>query len=139
LTTFNCGNTLAAVGFLNWNEYYSIVKDNGTPPSVAGRFINRLPLDVTACGMFNDFQFSSHGTTTFLIWPRELVDIAPDAPDSALDACAGSSLVWVVSPENIGRLDAIRTRWPDGIVNKITNHEYTLTFYLVGVDIPAHE
>jgi len=89
--------------------------------------------------MFNDFQFSSHGTTTFLIWPRELVDIAPDAPDSALDACAGSSLVWVVSPENIGRLDAIRTRWPDGIVNKITNHEYTLTFYLVGVDIPAHE
>ena len=38
----------------------------------------------------------------------DIVDIKPDAPDSELDTCTGSSIVWVISPENIARLDAIR-------------------------------
>ncbi len=128
---------LVTVGYLNWNEYYQVVKDNATPPTVAGRYISRLPLDVTACGIFNEFKFSEHGTTTFMIWPRKLVDIEPDAPDADLEKCAGSSLVWAISPENIGRLDAIRSLWPNGIVQKLTNHDYTLTFYLVGVEPPG--
>ncbi len=127
---------LVAVGYLNWNEYYQVVKDNGTPPTVTGRYISRLPLEVTACGIFNEFKFSGHGTTTFMIWPRKLVDIEPDAPDADLEKCTGSSLVWAISPENVGRLDAIRSRWPNGIVQKLTRHGYTLTFYLVGVDPP---
>jgi hypothetical protein len=127
---------LVAVGYLNWNEYYQVVKDNATPPTVAGRYISRLPLDVTACGIFNEFKFSGHGTTTFMIWPRKLVDVEPDAPDADLEKCTGSSLVWAISPENIGRLDAIRSRWPNGIVQKLTRHDYTLTFYLVGVAPP---
>lgn len=127
---------LGIVGYRNWNEYYQVVKDNGTPPTMAGRFISHLPLDVTACGIFNEFQFSTHGTTSFLLWPRRLVDIEPNAPDSDLEKCTGSSLVWVISPENVGRLDAIRARWPNGIVHELTSHDYILTFYLVGVDLP---
>lgn len=130
---------LIVVGCLNWNEYYLAVKDNGTPPTVVGRYLNRMPLNVTACGIFSEFRLDAHGTTTFMAWPRKLVDIEPDAPDAELDNCTGSSLVWILSPENIGRLDAIRARWPDGIEQELTNRDYTLTFYLVGVDPPDYQ
>ncbi len=65
------------------------------------------------------------------------MDIKPDAPDS--DPTADRIfLVWVISPENIGRLDAIRARWPNGIVQShdFPGFDYTLTFYLVGVAPP---
>lgn len=127
---------LLVVGWRNWNEYYSVVKDNGTPPTVAARFISRLPTDVTACGIFDEFRFDEHATVTFLLWPRKIVYIPVDAPDSALDDCSGSSLVWAISPEHINRLDSIRSRWPQGIIHTETRQDYTVTFYLVGVDLP---
>ena len=129
---------LATVGYINWNQYYLAVKDNAAPPAMIGRYIYSLPTDVTACSLLSGPPLIVR-ETYFLAWPHKLVDIKPDAPDSDLDACGGSSLVWVISPENIGRLDAIRTRWPNGIVQTHTfpNTDYTLTFYLVGVVPPA--
>jgi hypothetical protein len=129
---------LGVVGYSNWNEYYLAVKANGSPTTVAGRYIGSLPLDVTACGLLSGPQLTVR-ETYFLAWPHQLVDVKPDAPDSELDTCTGSAIVWVISPENIARLAAIRARWLDGIVqtHNFPNSDYTLTFYLVGVDPPA--
>jgi len=134
---------LATVGYLNWNEYYLSVKDSGSPSTVIGRYIGRLPDDVTACGIISGNQLTVR-ETAFLAWPRKLVDIQLDAPDSELDKCTGSSLVWVLSPENLGRLDAIRARWPNGVVQEIylNRFSFALTFYVVGVtppDLPQPE
>ncbi len=127
---------LVMVGSLDWNQYYRFVKESGSPSTLTGRYIGRLPEDVTACGITNPPL--SVRETSFLAWPRKLVDIAPDAPDSELDKCAGSSIVWAISPEYIGRLDAIRARWPNGILDErfMPKFNYTMTFYLVGVQPP---
>jgi hypothetical protein len=129
---------LAISGYLNWNQYYSAVKDNAAIPVVIGRYINSLPVDVTACSLISGQPLTTR-ETYFLAWPHKLVDINPDAPDSDLENCTGSSIVWVISPENISRLDSIRTRWPNGIVQnyKFPHDDYTLTFYLVGVIPPT--
>lgn len=128
---------LATVGYLNWTLYYQTVKSNAAAPAMVGRYIGRLPLDVTACSITSGPPLSVR-ETYFLAWPHKLVDIKPDAPDSDLDTCTGSSLVWVISPENLGRLDAIRARWPNGIVqeHEFPGFNYTMTFYLVGVTPP---
>jgi hypothetical protein len=128
---------LVTVGYLNWNLYYQTVKSNAAAPAMVGRYIGRLPLNVTACSITSGPPLSVR-ETYFLAWPHKLVDIKPDAPDSDLDTCSGSSLVWVISPENIGRLDAIRARWPDGIVQKheFVGFNYIMTFYLVGITPP---
>jgi 4-amino-4-deoxy-L-arabinose transferase-like glycosyltransferase len=125
---------LAVVGYLNWDQYYSYVNNNASVTTVTGRYIGRLPADFTACGILTGPPLSVR-ETAFLAWPHKLVDISPDAPDSALNTCIGSSIVWVISPENLDRLDAIRNRWPNGIVQNyhFPNFNYTLTFYLVGV------
>ena len=129
---------LATAGYQNWNQYYLAVKESGSPSTVTGRYIARLPLDVTACSIVSGPPLNVR-ETYFLAWPHKLIDIAPDAPDSALDTCTGSSIVWVISPENINRLDAIRARWPNGIVQEryLAKFNYTLTFYLIGVVPPA--
>jgi 4-amino-4-deoxy-L-arabinose transferase-like glycosyltransferase len=129
---------LATAGYQNWNQYYLAVKESGSPSTVTGRYIARLPLDVTACSIISGPPLNVR-ETYFLAWPHKLIDIAPDAPDSALDTCTGSSIVWVISPENISRLDAIRARWPNGIVQEryLAKFNYTLTFYLIGVVPPA--
>lgn len=128
---------LLIVGGLNWTEYYRVVRENGTPPSVAGRFIARLPEDVAICGIFSEFRLSTHGTTAFLAGSRKLIDIEPDAPDSELEKCPKSPVVWIVSPENTARLDVITARWKNGILQEVNQRGYTLTFYLVGVEPPA--
>lgn len=127
---------MIVVGWRNWNEYHSIMRDNGTPPTIAGRFISQLPMDITACGIFNEFRFDDHATVTFMVWPRKIVYIPADAPDSALEECGDSPLVWAISPENTSRLDAIRSRWPQGILHTETRQDYTVTFYLVGLELP---
>ena len=128
---------LMVVGYTNWNQYYLAVKDNASATALVGRYIGSLPLDVTACGLLSGPPLTVR-ETYFLAWPHKLVDIQPDAPDSDLDTCTGPSLVWVISPENIDRLDTIRARWPDGIVQNydFPHNDYTLTFYLVGVVPP---
>jgi hypothetical protein len=130
---------LAMVSYLDWNQYYQFVKDGGSPSTFTGRYIGRLPNDVTACGITNPPL--SVRETSFLAWPHKLVDIAPDAPDSELDKCAGTSIVWAIAPEYIGRLDAIRARWPNGILDQhyMPRRDYTMTFYLVGVQPPGSE
>jgi uncharacterized membrane protein len=129
---------LAIVGWINWNQYYLAVKDNASVTTMIGRYIYSLPQDVTACSLLSGPPLSVR-ETYFLAWPHKLVDINPDAPDSDLNTCTGSSLVWVISPENAGRLDAVRARWPNGIVQKYSfpHYDYTLTFYLVGVVPPS--
>jgi hypothetical protein len=129
---------LAAVGYLNWTQYYQTVSHNASAPAMVGRYINRLPPNVTACGLLSGPQLTVR-ETYFLAWPHNLVDIHPDAPDSELDTCTGPALVWVISPENIGRLDAIRARWPNGILqeHEFAGFDYTITFYLVGVTPPV--
>ncbi len=131
---------LAMVGYLDWNQYYLFVKDSGSPSTFTGRYIGRLPEDVTACGIITGPQLTVR-ETSFLAWPHKLVDIAPDAPDSELDKCIGSSIVWAISPENVGRLDAVRARWPNGILDErfMPRFNYTMTFYLVGVQPPDFE
>ncbi|CAG0973177.1 hypothetical protein ANAEL_01294 [Anaerolineales bacterium] len=130
---------LATVGYLDWDRYYQFVKDSGSPSTLTGRYIGRLPDDVTACGITNPPL--SVRETSFLAWPHKLVDIAPDAPDSDLEKCTGSSIVWAVAPEYIGRLDAIRARWPNGILDErfMPRFNYTMTFYLVGVQPPESQ
>jgi 4-amino-4-deoxy-L-arabinose transferase-like glycosyltransferase len=129
---------LVIVGYLTWNQYYLAVRDDASPSTMTGRFIYSLPLNVTACSITDGPPLNVR-ETSFLAWPHKLVDIKPDAPDSDLDTCIGSSIVWVISPENIGRLPAIRTRWPDGVIMEhyFPVFDYTLTFYLVGVTPPA--
>jgi 4-amino-4-deoxy-L-arabinose transferase-like glycosyltransferase len=124
---------LAVVGYLNWGQYYQYAKDNASPTAVTGRYIGALPSNVTACGIL-DIPLSVR-ETAFLAWPHRLVDIPPTAPDSELDKCIGTSIVWAISPNNIGRLDAIRARWPNGILDEfdLPRRDYTMTFYLVNV------
>jgi hypothetical protein len=128
---------LVFVGWSNWNDYYSITKNNASPPALVGRLLSQLPPDITACGIFNEFSFDGHATVTFMAWPRKLVSIPGDAPDSALDACTGSSLVWALSIENVSRLDAIRARWPQGTLLEEGGCGDKVTFYLVGMEPPA--
>jgi hypothetical protein len=125
---------LVIVGFLNWEQYYSYVENNASVTTVTGRYIGSLPADVTACGILSGPPLSVR-ETAFLAWPHKLVDVSPDSPDSALNTCTGSAIVWVISPENLDRLDTIHSRWPNGIVENyhFPNINYTLTFYLVGV------
>jgi uncharacterized membrane protein YhaH (DUF805 family) len=129
---------LATTGYINWNQYYSAVKENAAAPVVIGRYINSLPLDVTACSLLSGTPLNVR-ETLFLAWPHKLIDISPLSPDSELDICTGSSLVWVISPENIGRLDEIRSRWPNGMVQNYNfpHYDYPLTFYLVDVVPPT--
>jgi len=126
----------AVVGYQNWNRYYLFVKDSGSPSTLTGRYIGQLPLGVTACGV-TDPQLNVR-ETSFLAWPHTLIDIAPDAPDAELDRCVGDAIVWAISPENISRLDAIRARWPHGILDQhyMPRRDYTMTFYLVNVAPP---
>ena len=129
---------LAVVGIVNWDQYYQYARDNGSVTSLTGRYIARLPLNVTACSLLSGPPLIVR-ETAFLAWPHKLVDIKPDAPDADLEACTGPSIVWVISPENTGRLDAIRARWPNGIIQNydFPRSNYTLTFYLVNAASPV--
>ncbi|MGD0004635.1 MAG: glycosyltransferase family 39 protein [Anaerolineaceae bacterium] len=128
---------LVIVGWSSWIQYYTFAQSNGAPMAVIGRYLSRLPLNITACGLFNGPPLLSVRETYFQVWPRKIVDIKTDGPDSDLTACSGSSLVWVISPENKDRLQAIRALWPEGIEQEYTiQNNYVVTYYFVGVPIP---
>ena len=127
---------MAGVGAASWTGYYAYARANAHTEAVIGRTIGALPLDVTACSLLVTPPLVVR-ETYFLVWPRRVVDFKPDSPDSELGNCTGSRLVWVISPELIERLPAIRSRWPDGIaIETKVRQTYPLTFYLVGVPPP---
>jgi len=128
---------LVIVGWSSWIQYYAYAQSNGAPMAVIGRYLSRLPLNITACGLFNGPPLLSVRETNFQVWPRKILDIKTDGPDSDLTACSGPSLVWVISPENKDRLQAIRALWPEGIEQEYTiQNQYVVTYYFVGVPIP---
>lgn len=76
--------------------------------------------------------------TYFLAWPRQVVDLPPDVPDAMLGTCPGLPFVWVLSYNHVDRLDALRARWPGGIVEEHREPDGDLVFtsYLV---LEGHE
>jgi 4-amino-4-deoxy-L-arabinose transferase-like glycosyltransferase len=127
---------LVIVGWQNWQLYYSTVKENASVPAFTGRYISHFPENVTACGLITGPQLSVR-ETLFLAWPHKIVDVSPASFEADLNYCTGSSIVWIISPENVGRLEAIQVRWPHGVLQKHTFPTgYELTFYLVGVNPP---
>ncbi|MCA2002327.1 MAG: glycosyltransferase family 39 protein, partial [Chloroflexi bacterium] len=130
---------IAFSGYNTWNAYYLFVKNSASPSTLTGRYISMLPPEVVACGI-TDPPLKVR-ETSFLAWPHKLVDISPDAPDSDLEKCGGDSIVWAISPQYIDRLDAVRARWPQGILDQryMERFDYTMTFYLVNVEPPQFE
>ena len=105
------------VGVKEWSLYYEAVWDYARPVVRVGRYLNTLPSQVAACGMLDSYALD-WAEVKFMAWPRPLLDVSPDAPDTRLDACPGPPFVWVLSPKNLGRLDAVQARWPDGVVEE---------------------
>ncbi len=125
-------------GWVNWDQYYQSVKTNASHVAFLGRYIQHLPEDVTVCGFLDDPPLNVR-EITFLTWPRKLVDFAPDTPNEDLKNCDGSSVVWVLLPEDTDRLQDIYRFWPEG--NLITYESryniFTYIFYLTGETPPT--
>jgi 4-amino-4-deoxy-L-arabinose transferase-like glycosyltransferase len=126
---------LFIVGLTSWNQYYAYAQSNGAPMAIIGRYLSNMPLNITACGLFDGPPLLSVRETYFQAWPRTIIDIKTDGPDSDLTACTGSALVWVISPEHKDRLQSIRALWPGGIEQEYAVNDYVITYYLV--DVPA--
>ena len=126
------------VGWVNWVSYYKSVEMNATGPVFLGRYIQHLPEDVTVCGFLVDPPLNVR-EIIFLTWPRKLVDFAPDTPNEDLYNCNGSSLVWILLPEDADRLEDIYQYWPKGKLIKFESPQnfFTYIFYLTGDNPPA--
>jgi 4-amino-4-deoxy-L-arabinose transferase-like glycosyltransferase len=125
------------VGVTGWSQYTAFARTNGSNIVIIGRYLSKLPPNITLCGLFDPIVPLSVREASFQIWPRNIIDINPGGPDSDLTACTGSSIVWAISPENKNRLQAIKTLWPNGVEQESTNHnQYVVTYYFVGVPIP---
>jgi len=87
---------------------------------------------VAACGMLDSYALE-WAEVKFMAWPRPLLDVSPDAPDTQLDACPGPPFVWVLSPKYANRLDAVQARWPGGVIEEHyePNGTHVFTSYLV--------
>jgi hypothetical protein len=83
------------IGWVNWDKYYKSVETNAPGPVFLGRYIQELPIEVTVCSFLVDPPLNVR-ETSFLAWPRNLVDFSPDTPKEDLKSCKGSSLVWVL-------------------------------------------
>lgn len=126
---------LVSIGWQNWNLYYRTVSNNARPQARVGRFLNSLPPQVAACGFLDPLELQVR-ETYFLAWPRQVVDLEPDG---VLDQCPGPPSVWILSPNHLERLDAIRARWPGGTVQEHLDSagKHVFTSYLVGEGAPA--
>ncbi|MDO9086961.1 MAG: glycosyltransferase family 39 protein [Anaerolineaceae bacterium] len=133
-----CVFLIVYIGWVNWVNYYKSVDINATGPVLLGRYFQQLPLDVTVCGFMVDPPLNVR-EIIFLSWPRKLVDFAPDAPNEDLGNCNGSSLVWILTPEDSERLKEIYQYWPLGKLLKFESphHSYTYFFYLTGKSPPS--
>jgi len=125
------GVFMAIVGIKEWDLYYQATRDYARPVVRVSRYLNTLPPQVSACGLLEGYALE-WAEAQFMGWPRKLVDVKPDTPDDKL-ACPGPSFVWILSPEHSARLDALRARWPEGIVeeHRLLNGDLVFTSYLV--------
>lgn len=125
------GVFLAIVGVKEWGLYYEAVRDRARPVVRVGRYLNTLPPQVSACGILDGYALD-WAEVQFMGWPRKLLNVPPDTSDDAL-ACTNLPFVWILSPRYTSRLEALRARWPEGVV---TSHyqasgELVFTSYLV--------
>jgi 4-amino-4-deoxy-L-arabinose transferase-like glycosyltransferase len=126
------------IGWVNWDKYYKSVETNAPGPVFLGRYIQELPIEVTVCSFLVDPPLNVR-ETSFLAWPRNLVDFSPDTPKEDLKSCKGSSLVWVLLPKDSNRLKDIYQYWPHGklIIYESPHNYFTYFFYLTGESPPA--
>jgi len=115
-----------------------VVGDDARPVVRVGRYLNTLPPQMAACGILDSYALD-WAEVRFMGWPRALLDVAPDTPDDKL-VCPGPPLVWILSPKYSARLDPLRARWPDGIVQEhhLANGDLVFTSYLVPEGLKGH-
>lgn len=129
---------LAYAGRENWNLYYDTVKNNARSQAFIGRYLYKMPTAIAACTFTDPFGLQVR-ETYFLAWPRVVVDLPSDAPDTAIEQCPGPPFVWILSPGHLDRLRAIEARWPGG---EVQEHFYgngvpAFTSYLVHTGQPS--
>lgn len=124
---------LIFAGWTEWNSYYKWGATNAEPITRAGRYLGTLPLRVAACRFQHSYFMLHDFELEFLAGPRQLMDIPADASDADIDTCPGPPLVWILSPDQLDRLDALRAHWPNGIVeeHRGTDGDLSFTSYLV--------
>jgi hypothetical protein len=101
------------IGQRNWDDYFRFVGNNARAQASIGRYLDALPDDFVACSFSQPYSLNER-ETAFLAWPHRLVDMAPDAADSALNACPGPNRVWILAPRDNSQLARVQLRWPDG-------------------------
>lgn len=130
--------SIVYLGWINWDHYYQFVKSNASSQVFLGRYLQKLPEDVTICGFLEDPPLTVR-EIEFLAWPRKLVDFSPDATIMDLKNCEGSSLVWVLKPENDDRLLELYQLWPKGnLINYESNfNNFSFILYLTDETPPT--
>ena len=129
---------LTVVGWQDWSLYAETVKSAARPQTVIGRYLRDLPPTVAACDFAGEYALQVR-ETAFLAWPRPLIDLPGDAPNGLIESCPGPPFVWIVYPNQPARLDALRARWPDGVLEEhhIPNGQVLFTSYLVSSGEPT--
>jgi hypothetical protein len=125
------GILVVIVGIKEWGLYDEAVRDYARPVVRVGRYLNSLPPKVSACGILEGYTLQ-WAETEFMGWPRTLVDVKPDTPNDKL-TCPGPSFVWILSPQHTAKVETLRARWPEGIVESHheANGDLVFTSYLV--------
>ncbi len=129
---------LTVVGWQDWRLYVETVKTAARPQTVIGRYLRDLPSTVAACDFADTYALQVR-ETAFLAWPRPLIDLPGDAPNGLIESCPGPPFVWIVYPDQPARLDALRARWPDGVLedHRLPNGQVLFTSYLVSSGQPT--
>ena len=123
---------LAIVGWQDWNLYRETVKSAARPQTVIGRYLRDLPPTITACDFATQYALQVR-ETAFLAWPRLLIDLPSGAPNGLIESCPGPPFVWIVYPDQPERLNALRARWPDGVLeeHRVVSGQVLFSSYLV--------
>jgi len=123
---------LIFAGWQDWDLYSRTVQNNARPQARIGRFLYSLPPEIAACGFTKPYELRVR-ETYFLAWPRVVVDLPSDGPDALVERCPGPPFVWILYPNHLNRLAALRARWPDGVVqeHRDLNAVHVFTSYLV--------
>lgn len=123
---------LATVGWQDWNLYRETVKSAARPQTVIGRYLRDLPPTITACDFATQYALQVR-ETAFLAWPRLLIDLPSGAPNGLIESCPGPPFVWIVYPDQPERLNALRARWPDGVLeeHRVVSGQVLFSSYLV--------